>query len=320
MLKILVLQVKGGKIVETVCNWKTAIKAVSPFMLTHNKWEWHMHIVFLKNKNASFSSNKTVILNHCWTLSVSVVYCLTSENCFSEEEKTRDRKSVIGSKQVPYIFLSKRLHCLLRGMDSNIKPAHLRCNSLLHWRKNGHFYCQGKENLKVSARQGDRANEREASARTKRCWRECWKEGEEDSSEWNCETIRYRFCHGDVTLTASCSSLCLSHVELLLMEPSYPGWTSVMKVYCSYWIWRWNLCLSHSCSLVFILQAQPSCGGHIYTHRVHSAVCSPAQWAYIAAHHCKHFCPRWIGLSTVHFCYILLFLHSQTNVGNLIMS
>lgn len=161
-------------------------------------------------------------------------------------------------------------------MDSDIKPDHLRCNSLLHWRKNGHLYCQDKKkkrNLKVSAREGDRANEREASERTKRHWRECWKEEERDSSEWNCETIRYRFCHGGVALTASCSSLCLSHVEPLLMEPSYPGWTSVMKVYSSYWIWRWNLCHSHSCSLAFILQPRPSCGGRIYIHTEYTVPC-----------------------------------------------
>lgn len=191
-------------------------------------------------------------------------------------------------------------------MDSSIKPDHSRCNSLLHWRKAGHFYCQGRKNVwRWGQERENRENEREASARTKRHLRECWKEGEEDSSQWNCETIRYRFCHGGMTLTASCTP-CLSHVGWLLMEPSYPGWTSVMKVYSSYWIWRWDLCLSHSCSPAFILQPQPPCGGHIYTHKIHSAVWSPVQRVYIAAHHCKYCLPLWIGLSTVHFCCILI--------------
>lgn len=216
---------------------------------------------------------------------------LISENCFSGEEKNRDRKTVIGSKQGPYIFLNKHLHCLVRGMDSSIKPDHSRCNSLLHWRKAGHFYCQGRKKcLKVRRGRTERMKERHQRIQRMDS-RECWKEGEEDSSHWNCETIRYRFCHGGVTLTASCSSPCLSHVGWLLMEPSYPGWTSVMKVYSSYWIWRWDLCLSHSCSPAFILQPQPPCGGHIYTHKIHSAVWSPAQRVYIAAHHCRYCLP-----------------------------
>lgn len=181
---------------------------------------------------------------------------------------------MIGSKQVPYIFLSKHLHCLLRGTDSDIKPDHLRCNSLLHWRKNGQLYCQGTK----------KKSEGECKRRTKRHRRECWTEEEKDSSEWNCETIRYRLCHGDVALTASCSSLCLSHVEPLLMEPSYPGWTSVMKVYSSYWIWRWNLCHSHSCSLAFILQPRPSCGGHIYIY-TQSTQC-PVESCTVGSHCC----------------------------------
>lgn len=159
-------------------------------------------------------------------------------------------------------------------MDSSIEPDHLRCNSVLHWRKTGHFYCQDtythtkknkwrwKEERQREWKRGISKN-KEALARTKRG---------EDSSQWNCETIRYRFCHGCVTLTASCSPLCLSHVGWLLMEPSYPSWTSVMKFYSSYWIWWRDLCLSlslplsHSCSLVFIAQPQPSCMGHIHRH------------------------------------------------------
>lgn len=115
-------------------------------------------------------------------------------------------------------------------------------------------------------------NEREASVWTKGRWRKCGREGEEDSSQWNCEAIWYRFCHGCTTLTASCSSLRSSHVGWLLMEPSFPGWTSVMKFYSSYWIWQWDLCLSHSCSL------PPYCTAiavlrrvHIYIH-AHSAL------------------------------------------------
>lgn len=124
--------------------------------------------------------------------------------------------------------------------------------------------------------------------------------GRKDRSWWSCETIRYRFCHGGAILTASCPPLCLSHVGWLLMEPSYPGWTSVMKFYSSYWIWRWDLCLSPSCSRAFI--AQPQHGLCMQTH-------SPA-WSMgimLLRTTAAIVKPLWIGLSTLHvYCILML--------------
>lgn len=51
-----------------------------------------------------------------------------------------------------------------------------------------------------------------------------------------------------------------------------------MKFYSSYWIWRWDLCLSHSCSLAFYCTATVVLWrAHTYTvHAMHSTVWSPA--------------------------------------------
>lgn len=58
----------------------------------------------------------------------------TSENCFREEERNKDREKGCNwkSKQGPYIFLSKHHRRLAREVDGSIEPDHLRCNSLLH--------------------------------------------------------------------------------------------------------------------------------------------------------------------------------------------
>lgn len=83
----------------------------------------------------------------------------------------------------------------------------------------------------------------------------------------NCQTIRYGFERGGATSTAPCSRDGPSHVEWLLMEPSYPVWTSVMKFYSSYWIWQWDLCLSCSCCLAFIAKPpRPPDAEHARTH------------------------------------------------------
>lgn len=158
----------------------------SPLMLTHSKWEEHMHMDFLKKNTNTFLSplNDVIVLLNCKT--VSVVVCIrnsvTYDTLFDKwklfqwrGEKPRDRERYCNwkSKQGPYIFLSKHLRCLASGVDSSIEPDHLRSNSLLHWRKTGHFYCQEKKKKSEgeSKRGGRGENEREASARAKRRWR-----------------------------------------------------------------------------------------------------------------------------------------------------
>lgn len=52
----------------------------------------------------------------------------------------RDRQAVVGSKAV--CLEVKHLHRPQRGTDGCVTPVHFSSNSLLHWRKTGHFYCQ----------------------------------------------------------------------------------------------------------------------------------------------------------------------------------
>lgn len=150
------LDVRDGKNLACV-NGK---EPVSRFMLTHSKWEEHVHMDFLKkNTNVFFYPLNDVVLLNCKTVCV-VVYIrnsVTYDTSFDKwklfqwrGEKPRDRERDCNwkSKQGPYIFLSKHLRCLASGVDSSIEPDHLRSNSLLHWRKTGHFYCQDREKKK----------------------------------------------------------------------------------------------------------------------------------------------------------------------------
>lgn len=93
-------------------------------------------LLFCVKWAVSFNEWLTLIHGSCRRSCVTYVGLFDRRKLF--------QKSVIGSKQEPYIFLSKHLHCLLRGMDSRIKADCSRCNSLLHWRKAGHFCCQKK--------------------------------------------------------------------------------------------------------------------------------------------------------------------------------
>lgn len=52
----------------------------------------------------------------------------------------RDRQAVVGSKAV--CLEVKHLHRPQRGTDGCVTPVHFSSNSLLQWRKTGHFYCQ----------------------------------------------------------------------------------------------------------------------------------------------------------------------------------
>lgn len=186
-----------------------------------------------------------------------------------------------------YLFWGKHLCCLRRRVDSSIEPDHSRCNSFLRWRRTGHFYCQDEkrdgENEGVREGMKERREQRARHQRERREWA-----SQRTQASGAVKTSPYRFCHGCATLTASCSTVCLSHVGWLLMEPSYPGWTSVMTFYSPYWIWRWDLCVSHSCSLAFIAQPQPSCRGRKLCACTQSAAWSPARSDGIAAPHCSH--------------------------------
>lgn len=193
--------------------------------------------------------------SHTPTLVIKLLTrCLSNEHNFSWKEwksKTQ-RETVMEIKTKATFFLANILLALrqewtavLNQTTWDVIPCSIEERldiSIVKTHTHIHTYkkkWRWKEERQREWKRGISKN-KEALARTKRG---------EDSSQWNCETIRYRFCHGCVTLTVSCSPLCLSHVGWLLMEPSYPSWTSVMKFYWSYWIWWRDLCLSLSSSL-----------------------------------------------------------------------
>lgn len=137
---------------------------------------------------------------------------------------------------------------------------HPRCNSLEMKKEKGgwggthlgRFDCRAK--VKVQRKLRGRMKEKSGNRGSRR-------------ESGNCQTIRYGFERGGATSTAPCSRDGPSHVEWLLMEPSYPVWTSVMKFYSSYWIWQWDLCLSCSCCLAFIAKPpRPPDAEHARTH------------------------------------------------------
>lgn len=158
-------------------------------------------------------------------------------------------------------------------VDSSIEADHLRCNSVLHWRKTGHFYCQDTHTHKYKKSEGERkrgsGNEREAAARTKKRWRERSEERTRASG------------------TVKQSDIDSAMAVWLWLRHAHP---SASHMWGGYWWSRhiqaehllWNsthligfgdgisvslsLPLSHSCSLVFIAQPQPSCIGHIHRH------------------------------------------------------
>lgn len=191
--------------------------------------------------------------SHTPTLVIKLLTrCLSNEHNFSWKEwksKTQ-RETVMEIKTKATFFLANILLALrqewtavLNQTTWDVIPCSIEERLDISIVKT-HTHIQKKKS--EGERKRGSGNEREASARTKKRWRE--RSGERTRASGT-ETIRYRFCHGCVTLTASCSPLCLSHVGWLLMEPSYPSWTSVMKFYSSYWIWWRDLCLSLSSSL-----------------------------------------------------------------------
>lgn len=80
------------------------------------------------------------------------------------------------------------------GMDSRIKADHSRCNSLLHWRKAGHFCCQRLEGERGGCwEKGDLEGERlQSEKRDRKRERERGLTEEEQQEEQSkCETMRY---------------------------------------------------------------------------------------------------------------------------------
>lgn len=204
---------------------KTTIRAVAP---------WLTHRGEKRNKRILIFHKSLKTLHFCIKFKLKSLFHIVCLSDFIRKKSKRQK----GCRWIKGRLEVKHLHCPQRGTDGCIKPVHLSSNSLLHWRKTGHFYCQRtREIWRWMQKRGGRREPREAVEKAGR------REEEGLGSPSGTEKQSDRFHHGNVTLTVSCSSRRLSRVGWLLMEPSYQGRTSVMKVYSSYWIRWWDLCL-----------------------------------------------------------------------------
>lgn len=153
---------------------KTTIRAVAPW-LAHGGKKEQVNIDFHEGLKIPHFCIKFILK--------SLFHSVCLSDLIRKKDSKRDRKAVIGSKAVNLEV--KHLHQPQRRTDGCIKPVHFSSNSLLHWRKTGHSYCQ-------RTREIWRWTQERRVAWTERGGGEGWKEGRRGAwvAEWNRETVR----------------------------------------------------------------------------------------------------------------------------------
>lgn len=137
-----------------ICCWKLTIRAAAPWLKKQHSGK--------KQKRKRIFNAGLKMLHSCIKFKLKFLFCKCLLIRHQEKIKSkRDGKAAVGSKAV--CLEVKHLHRPQRETDGCITPVHFSSNSLLHWRKTGHFYCQRTREIWRWARERERRRERRAA-------------------------------------------------------------------------------------------------------------------------------------------------------------